>query len=88
MLGVGRYIQIPCLQEGQPLDAARIGRLFSQKVIWLLPIRDIADIDDQHLITDMLPVSNVFIYNLHLETVGSSGTINMIMKQCRLISIF
>ena len=41
-LGVGNKLQRPCLSADQPLDGARLARLFSQKIIWLKPNSDIS----------------------------------------------
>ncbi len=67
LIGVGKSLQPPCLQDGQQLDGARVSRIFAQKVIWLRPSENISFTedtapqdeiqDDQIPITDLLPVS-------------------------------
>ena len=58
LLGVGRSLQQPYIQEGQTLSGARLSRLFSLKIIWLQPVQDLL-LFSQQLITDMLPVRQI-----------------------------
>lgn len=67
LLGVGRTLQEPCLQEGQQLDGACISRLFAQRSIWVRPTMPLTEHEiladtEQHLITDMLPVGILRAY--------------------------
>eukprot|EP00794_Sanderia_malayensis_P014536 gene14536-16039_t len=47
LMGVGTLLQEPCLQPGQELDGARISRLFSQKILWLMPANGTKLVDNQ-----------------------------------------
>ena len=60
MLGVGQKLQKPCLAPNQPLDGARIARLFSQKIIWLSPCSDIQQTSNQQQIDELFAVSFYF----------------------------
>lgn len=46
LVGIGKSLQAPCLQEGQLLDGSRVGRIFAQKVIWLRPTEDLSSLEN------------------------------------------